>query len=1812
MENFVNSLKVLKISLIFAVFSPLFFFGMERLNENRTSEQEQQEFKIRKLIASYQSWNTVLQHLQRPRITPQGTASGFHIYTSQKQFHCNGNFGKYIIHEVSNYSNTWVVLNAAENHTSYHSAYVLQRLSNGSFAISNFKKSFFPCNKTPQQIIELVKSKINNADVQFIYTDTEKSIAQLQFSDNNTQIKVIVTILAKKETFFINTLYPIINSGNSINQQEQSDLLLCQKEIERQYSTSTQQAIQKTDLEDLINTITTNDINSLEIMLNNGLDPETTITNKPLLMYVAEKNLFEIFSLLLSLGVDIHKTNNLKISVLDIVLRDTSDPLLFAILLQMCADQLNLNELLIKAIQALNLEAIKLIIAQDADVNFQDHKGDTPLHHCIYNAGNDTEFSIIDAYNRVSRKQVIPEIVQCLLRAGADLEIPNNKKETIAEVLNSNQWTRSYLVKKQINKYLKEKNDFFSTHKEFNDSIKLTKLLWAVVTQNSKKLIELLQQSDDKFLVGQALKEALSQEIPNTTIIRLIQKKLEEFEEQDYRNYNKKVAKIDQQVSDEQKLEHKYYEALKIDNLSIMTDAELNQLDKKKSLLCHAIEENKSNSVMELLNRKISNMHETKRGLEGDKRTALQIAYDSYDVKNDNQKIIIFLLSHKDANPKIIYHILKQALKDKNNNNSPSETAFSLIIKKPYHEIIELLVCALEDEKTFDEKIFIGLLNHIEFLINDQNSLINFLNTQDKNGKTLLMYVCRLNKLDIAKKLLESPISLTQKDNIDCDALSYALPGSELKKLLYDKLNPNKDSKSSPKPNDPPSPNLNESPQIKKHKKNKKQLNEQFLLAVKDGNLVKINELLPYIDINYKDKNNTTALWYALKLPTIEPLKLLLSKNIDISIPCKSYITPLMFAAQHSTLEMVKLLVTYGANIHEVDKIGNTPLIIASQQGNKDIVEYLISKAVDITHKNNDGSTAYHVASQKGKTEILKILDKMSEALHFRLNNNGDSPFHIACKYGNTETVDYFLTQKKCDVNSFAQFLNTGLMFAVKNGHIEVVKLLLAHKAPIYHMNSYGETAFQLAQQTKNAEVVKYLKEYIEHHNFLFHEIDNGVSELRIIKNYTNINYQNADGATFLTNAILSNNKKIIDYLLKNGADPNLPGSRGFTPLSAAITIAQAFDSDLIIAKKLLDSGANIEKINPRTGNTPLIYSIVRLDEEFTDGLELLLDKGANINHQNFAAQTTLMICPTIGAFETAKILLKRGAHVNITDDKGNTALTIAKNELKKEKDPATRSDIQKIIDLIEEHKAKIIMYAKQNNLNEIANCLNKEQKLVNEFDNEGNTGLIIAASNGFSDLTIFLLRHEANLWHCNKLGQNALQLAVSNNHIHVVKTIINFITSLSDKYQKEVLDKRAKDFHIALNEAISKKHLEIAKLLLPIMKNPHLTDSKPSKDELVKALHNNNTKKLEEFINNGMNINEWYDDQTPLGHAINSCSKECISWLIKHGASTEVVHQRLQRSISIASKTTTNCETSALFKAVQQQNLFIVKVLLDLGVDPNSGEYSDGEFTSCLSAAIKDGSVEIVECLIKSGAYLDESISPLALASNNNNNVEKYIRELLDANAYLFDAIKKGDIEKIDQALKNGALVHSKDKDKNSPLYYAVQQGNLAIIVLLILETDKKIDLMEYSTGCKPLLLAIKEGKNKIVEKLLAYSMNRCKDIKINYVPALQEAIRSDNAAIIKLLIQLSPNILKYKTNDNSTLLINALKENKLAAAQAIIEVALNSPGDENRKKIFEIKNNLEETALSVAIAKSSHITNSSIPALQQINHIIELLKQY
>jgi ankyrin repeat protein len=147
-------------------------------------------------------------------------------------------------------------------------------------------------------------------------------------------------------------------------------------------------------------------------------------------------------------------------------------------------------------------------------------------------------------------------------------------------------------------------------------------------------------------------------------------------------------------------------------------------------------------------------------------------------------------------------------------------------------------------------------------------------------------------------------------------------------------------------------------------------------------------------------------------------------------------------------------------------------------------------------------------------------------------------------------------------------------------------------------------------------------------------------------------NARNRIGETALVIALKSDRPALAMDMVNAGTDVNLAAVNGVTPLMAA---AHAGQTDIV--RLLLAKGANVAAVD-RLQKSAMIYAA---GQGRTDIVVLLLRAGVDPNAVYVHDLTALMWAAGYGKTETAQALVAAGARGELKDDRGKTALDIAR-----------------------------------------------------------------------------------------------------------------------------------------------------------------------------------------------------------------------------------------------------------------------------------------------------------------------------------------------------------------------------------------------------------------------------------------------------------------------------------------------------------------------------------------------------------------------
>ncbi|XP_071178364.1 uncharacterized protein [Mytilus edulis] len=243
---------------------------------------------------------------------------------------------------------------------------------------------------------------------------------------------------------------------------------------------------------------------------------------------------------------------------------------------------------------------------------------------------------------------------------------------------------------------------------------------------------------------------------------------------------------------------------------------------------------------------------------------------------------------------------------------------------------------------------------------------------------------------------------------------------------------------------------------------------------------------------------------------------------------------------------------------------------------------------------------------------------------------DGVSPLVIACKNGHTEVVQ-MLINNKADINKCRDTGGSPLFVACQEGHTEVIQMLINNKADINKCMDDGASPLFIACQEGHTELVQML-----------------------INNKADINKCRDTGGSPLFMACQKGHTEVVQMLINNKADINkCRDDDGVSPLYIACQIGHTE-----VVQMLINNKADINKCKD-TGASPLY---IACQDGHTEVVQMLINNKADINKCIRTGESPIFIACYKGHVKVVELLLKHEAGCNIKW-RGLTPLDIASRE---------------------------------------------------------------------------------------------------------------------------------------------------------------------------------------------------------------------------------------------------------------------------------------------------------------------------------------------------------------------------------------------------------------------------------------------------------------------------------------------------------------------------------------------------------------------
>ena len=906
-----------------------------------------------------------------------------------------------------------------------------------------------------------------------------------------------------------------------------------------------------------------------------------------------------------------------------------------------------------------------------------------------------------------------------------------------------------------------------------------------------------------------------------------------------------------------------------------------------------------------------------------------------------------------------------------------------------------------------------------------------------------------------------------------------------------------------------------------------------FFQSCKDGSLATVQQLLTHSDLrahidSLTDDGGNTALIVASENGHKGIVKLLLECGVNVDKRTPNGWTALMKASERgdSNLEVIELLLRHGAQADLQNNEGDSALIVATQNGqtvlviklvrdhranvdlkNKkgwtalmkaslvgcvEMVELLLNHGAQVDQQNSNGETALMIASQNGHIKIVKLLLKFRAKVDIKANDS-KTALVLASQQKHTEAVELLLEYGAKDDLDIA----LACVAAIKEVHINTIKLLLEHGAKPDYRLFLAPTALEGACGNGRMDIVKLLLDNGSHEylgSAMAIAIRNGhIDVVKVLLDRGS--YSEEDLGWTLVEAILNKHDDIVELLLKHGAQVNedfWPDVLDQPPLAEAVE-----KGDVDIVKLLLEHGAKqglgwaiTEAImNEYAEIIQLLLQYGALEDDSCDRdpplieasangniavVKLLLDKGAQVDITNTEKETALMIASQNGHTDVVKLLLDKGAQVDIANTDGSTAL----------------------------------MIASQNGHTDVVKLFLDKGAQVDIANTNGWTALMIASQNGHTDVVKLFLDKGAQVDIANTNGWTALMIASQNGHTDVVKLLL-------DKGAQ--VDIANTNGWTALMIASQNGHTDVVKLLLDKGAQVDIANNTNGGTALTIASQNGHTDVVKMLLDKGAHINiAETDGWTALMIASQHNHINVVKLLLDKGAQVDIVKDDGQTALMIAS---------------QDGQRHIVKLLLDK--DPQL-DMQDSEGATALLLASQNGHANVVRLLLKKSAQVN-------IQDNNG------------TTALIF-AADHGHADVVQLLLKRGANVDIQNHDGFTALMRASENGYTDIVKLL-LNKGSKVDT-QCDDGYCALIAASQNGHADIVKLLLPVNGKFHGDIQKRIgITALNKASHNGHADVVNLLLDIDEDIANANDTDEQTALMTASQHGRTDVVKLLLD---------------------------------------------------------
>ncbi|XP_055245174.1 ankyrin repeat and KH domain-containing protein 1 isoform X34 [Gorilla gorilla gorilla] len=833
--------------------------------------------------------------------------------------------------------------------------------------------------------------------------------------------------------------------------------------------------------------------------------------------------------------------------------------------------------------------------------------------------------------------------------------------------------------------------------------------------------------------------------------------------------------------------------------------------------------------------------------------------------------------------------------------------------------------------------------------------------------------------------------------------------------------------------------------------------------------------LLHDADVNSQSATGNTALTYACAGGFVDIVKVLLNEGANIEDHNENGHTPLMEAASAGHVEVARVLLDHGAGINtHSNEFKESALTLACYKGHLDMVRFLLEAGADQEHKTDEMHTALMEACMDGHVEVARLLLDSGAQVNMPADSF-ESPLTLAACGGHVELAA-LLIERGANLEEVNDEGYTPLMEAAREGHEEMVALLLAQGANINaQTEETQETALTLACCGGFSEVADFLIKAgadieLGCSTPLMEASQEGHLELvkYLLASGANVHATTATGDTALTYACENGHTDVADVLLQAGADLEHESEGGRTPLMKA-----ARAGHLCTVQFLISKGANVNRATANNDHT--VVSLACAGGHLAV-VELLLAHGADPTHRLKDGSTMLIEAAKGGHTNVVSYLLDYPNNVLSVPTTDVSQLPPPSQDQSQEPDRTSQENSPALLGVQKAVSTRVPTGSNSSSQTTECltpeSCSQTTSNVASQSmppvypsvdidahtESNHDTALTLACAGGHEELVSVLIARDAKIEHRDKKGFTPLILAATAGHVGVVEILLDKGGDI------EAQSERTKDTPLSL--ACSGGRQEVVDLLLARGANKehrNVSDYTP----LSLAASGGYVNIIKILLNAGAEINSRTGSKlgiSPLMLAAMNGHVPAVKLLLDMGSDinaqietnrntaltlacfqgrAEVVSLLLDRKANVEHRAKTGL--TPLMEAASGGYAEVGRVLLDKGADVNAPPVPSSRDTALTIAADK-GHYKFCELLIHRGAHIDvrnkKGNTPLWLASNG------------------------GHFDVVQLLVQAGADVDAADNRKITPLMSAFRKGHVKVVQYLVKEVNQfpsDIECMRY-----------------------------------------------------------------------------------------------------------------------------------------------------